>query len=53
MGGPEIAVVFAIAVPVLVVLWVVRFVGSLKATQESLRARVDALERAVQRQPQL
>lgn len=51
MGGPELAVAVAIAVPILIGLWVVRFVGGLKTGQEALRARVDALERASQRQP--
>lgn len=51
MGAPEAAVVFAIAVPFLVGLWVVRYAAGLKSSHESLRARVEALERAVQRQP--
>ena len=51
MGAPELVVVAAIAVPVVVALWVVRFVAAMKSNQESLRARVDALERALQRHP--
>jgi hypothetical protein len=49
MGAPELAVVVAIAVPVLVVLWVVRFADGMRSREASLRARVEALERAIQK----
>ena len=51
MGGPELAVVFAIAVPVLTIVWFVRLAAGLRSGQESIRVRLDAIERTLQRQP--
>lgn len=51
MGGPELAVVIAIAVPVLVMVWVVRLAAGLKSGQDSIRARLDVIERKLHQPP--
>jgi Flp pilus assembly protein TadB len=47
MGLPEFAVVLSIALPVLIVAWVLRAAHRFKAEQQALRARVDVIERAL------
>jgi hypothetical protein len=51
MGVPELAVVVAIAVPILAIIWIVRLAAGLRSGQESIGARLDAIERTLQRQP--
>jgi hypothetical protein len=47
MGVPEFVAVLSIALPILAVAWVWRAAHRLKAEQQALRERVDAIERTV------
>ncbi len=51
MGAVELVVVVAIAIPVLVVIWGFRVAAGIRSGQDALRARLDAIERTLQRQP--
>jgi hypothetical protein len=47
MGIPEFVAVLSITLPILAVAWVWRAAHRLKAEQQALRERVDAIERTV------
>lgn len=50
MGGPELVVVLAIAVPIIAVVWIARIMQRVQKSQEEMKHKLDIIERALQRE---
>ena len=50
MGGPELVVVLAIAVPIVAVVWLGRVMKRVQKSQEEMKHQLDIIERALQRE---
>jgi hypothetical protein len=50
MGGPELVVVLAIAMPVVVALWFARLIYRIQQEQRAIRDRLEVIERSVPRE---
>lgn len=50
MGGPELVVVLAIAVPIVAVVWLGRIIQRVQKSQEEMKHKLDIIERTLQRE---
>jgi sensor domain CHASE-containing protein len=50
MGGPELVVVLAIAMPVVIALWFARFMHRIHEEQRAIRERLEVIERSLPRE---
>ena len=50
VGGPELVVVLAIAVPIVAVVWLGRVMKRVQKSQEEMKHQLDIIERALQRE---